>query len=326
MKTQLKAICQNFINLIYPSHCLLCMRLLTSHCLMVCQKCQTFLPWQSNCCQQCAITLPESIPVGFQEAGEAHVISSSGAYIESVSSEWQQQSQSLKSDRYIPVGFQEAGEARAKSSSGAYIKYVSSEMSTQQSQSLKSDGYNQRKCGNCLKDKPFYDISFAAWKYQPPISHFISQLKFHHKLKFAKFLGSFLAEYLQQHRSENLAWPQYLIPVPLHRKKLSKRGFNQALEIARTISKKVNVPINLGLCIRKKNTLPQSQLNAPSRIKNLNEAFKIKKVIFPKHIAIIDDVMTTGVTINSLSKVLKQGGVEKIEIWSCARASNIKLN
>ena len=123
-----------------------------------------------------------------------------------------------------------------------------------------------------------------------------------------------------KHRKSNL--PECIIPVPLHPQRLRVRGFNQALELARIIAKQLNIPLNYSLCQRDKSTPFQSGLSAKQRKQNLKNAFIVTKPHAYKHVAIFDDVVTTGTTVNELAKQLKNSGVETIEVWAIARTQN----
>lgn len=113
--------------------------------------------------------------------------------------------------------------------------------------------------------------------------------------------------------------PECIIPVPLHQQRLRERGFNQALELSRIISKQLNIPLNYSLCHRDKATPFQSGLSAKQRKQNLKNAFKVAKNHSYQHVAIFDDVVTTGTTVNELARQLKQSGVRTIEVWAIAR-------
>jgi len=108
--------------------------------------------------------------------------------------------------------------------------------------------------------------------------------------------------------------------VPLHKKRLRKRGFNQALEIARPIAKTLNIPMEKYAIKRAKQTEAQSLLNAAERKKNLRHSFSLIKPITAKHVVIIDDVVTTGATVFELADLLKKSGVERVGVWAVARA------
>jgi len=173
-------------------------------------------------------------------------------------------------------------------------------------------------CGQCITTSPPYTTTIAPFHYHDPINKFITRLKFHQQLYSAKLLGELLTNYILKHRSIS-EYPEIILPVPLHKKRLKQRGFNQALEIARPVSKVLNIPIDYTMCQRVKNTVAQSSLPAKERAYNLKRAFVMVEKPVVKHVAIIDDVMTTGNTILEVSKVLSRAGVEVIEVWCCAR-------
>lgn len=163
---------------------------------------------------------------------------------------------------------------------------------------------------------PYDEQRITLFHYKKPIDRLITELKFHQKIIYARFFATCFIEKIKQLRHEKL--PDLLIPVPLHRKRLQARGFNQALEIAKPIAKQFGIPLDFQCIERVKNTKPQTELPAKKRLKNVKNAFSIKTPISAKHIAILDDVMTTGSTVNEMAKLLMANGVEKVEIWCCA--------
>lgn len=172
-----------------------------------------------------------------------------------------------------------------------------------------------QRCGECLQQPNSLDHCFAPLRYQQPISTFISQLKFNKKLLYAKSLSQLFLEKL-----ENQPLPDLIIPIPLHYKRLRQRGFNQALELAKPISKKLKVPLVKYDCIRVKHTNAQSELPLHKRITNIKNAFRCKNPIIAKNVVIFDDVLTTGNTLNEFANMLKQQGVETVSAWCIARA------
>ena len=174
-------------------------------------------------------------------------------------------------------------------------------------------------CGACLKKPlPFHKICII-FSYTQIIKKLITALKFQKRLIYAHILGSLLAEQISlQYQKDNL--PDLIIPVPLHRKRLYQRGFNQAMEIARPISKRLNIPIDYKGCTRVRHTAAQSQLAANQRSTNVKNAFAVQEYLsFKQHIALLDDVMTTGHTLTELSRALYCTGVKRIDVWCCAR-------
>jgi ComF family protein len=172
-------------------------------------------------------------------------------------------------------------------------------------------------CGRCLKNPPPFDYTFALCYYQHPITQLVTNLKFHHQLINAKILGELMAERLVKSRD----LPECIIPVPLHSKRLKERGFNQSLEIARPIARSLKIPIDIKSCKRIRHTEAQTIIPAKLRKKNIKNAFKVDESFNAKHVAIVDDVVTTGNTISELSRMLRKVGVERIEVWCCARTA-----
>lgn len=154
--------------------------------------------------------------------------------------------------------------------------------------------------------------------YLEPIRYLICAMKFHANYSCAGLMGLLMTEHL---RTLNSVFPELIIPVPLHRNRLKQRGFNQSIELARGVSKGLGIPMQLNHCIRRRDTAPQSGLISKQRRKNVKGAFAIIRPIKEKHVAIFDDVITTGSTVNELAKTLRQHGIEIIEVWSIARAN-----
>lgn len=174
-------------------------------------------------------------------------------------------------------------------------------------------------CGKCLLQPPPFDLAYSLFKYQGPLAHLLIHLKFNHQLAYAKLLGMLLAYKIKHEWYLHQPLPDVILPMPLHAKRLSERGYNQALEIARPIAKLLQKPLNLTGLIRHKHTLPQTGLLAEERRKNLNNAFSVKENFDGKQIALVDDVMTTGQTSAACARVLKQNGAKSIHVWCCAR-------
>ncbi|MFK5948994.1 MAG: ComF family protein [Methylococcales bacterium] len=171
-------------------------------------------------------------------------------------------------------------------------------------------------CGQCISNTPAFDETYAPFTHQGIIRYLIAHLKFNKQYKNARLLGMLLAEYLA--RTAEL--PELIIPIPLHKIRFQQRGFNQSFEIAKTLSKQLNIPLDTNACIRYRNTPHQIDLPAKQRHKNIKNAFKIIRPIKAQHIAIFDDVMTTGTTVNELAKIFKKSGVSRVDVWVCARA------
>lgn len=175
-------------------------------------------------------------------------------------------------------------------------------------------------CGACLHRPPPYDRTYTLFAYEQPIIKLITGLKFHGQLSYASILGHLLAKKIQSLWYRDQLLPACILPVPLHPLRLRERGFNQALEIARPISKICRIPIDYHGIQRTKHTTPQHRLPATTRYLNIQHAFCKIKNYQGQHIAVLDDVITTGHTITECCKVLKQAGARRIDIWCCAHS------
>ncbi len=175
-------------------------------------------------------------------------------------------------------------------------------------------------CGQCLQVAPMFDCAHALFTYHPPITKLILDLKFHRALAHAQLLGEWMRDKIIHDWYREKPRPSVIIPVPLHPKRLKERGFNQALEIARPIAKTLDLPILTRHITRRKHTIAQTALPAKTRKHNMRHAFLIQQDLKNQHVAVLDDVMTTGHTLNEFCRVLKQNGAGKIDVWCCARA------
>lgn len=188
-------------------------------------------------------------------------------------------------------------------------------------------------CAACQQDLPVMPIAspwqlalggspyrvYIPWRYQPPLNKLILALKLSRKLAPAQVLGQLLAAHLAQaYQDDEL--PQCIIPVPLHRSRLRQRGYNQTQEIARPISKALQIPIDYQCCERKKKTAAQAELQGKERATNVRHAFHLSKPSPYKHIAILDDVITTGHTLAECAKIFHNSGTQRIDIWALAKA------
>jgi ComF family protein len=178
-------------------------------------------------------------------------------------------------------------------------------------------GDHSHTCGRCQKQPPSFDYVSAALVYAAPADGLIHDLKYNNKLYLARTLGDLLADSIIQNHED---LPDVLLPVPLHRARLRKRGFNQSLEIARQVHRRLGVKIDAHLVNRVHNTDPQTTLAPKHRARNVKHAFMAMKPVEGKRIALIDDVMTTGHTVNAVARVLKIAGAKEVLVWVVARA------
>ena len=133
-------------------------------------------------------------------------------------------------------------------------------------------------------------------------------------------LGELLANHLLQHHPQ--PWPQCIIPVPLHISRYQQRGYNQVIELATYLHRRLNLPLRLDLLERIRATAEQAGLSRTERRRNLRRAFRTTGSQLPDHVALLDDVITTGSTVNEAALTLRKAGVGYIEVWGLARATN----
>jgi len=175
-------------------------------------------------------------------------------------------------------------------------------------------------CGQCLKSTPAYDTTKALFSYTFPTSAILQHYKYNNALFLSQTFGALFSEQIatnNQYKEIDL-----IIAMPLHADRIKERGFNQSLEIAKTMAKQLSIPLDKTSCMRIKNTAPQASLPLKARLKNMRGAFQInmRDNIKGKRIAIVDDVMTTGASLNELAKILKKAGATHVECWVVARA------
>ena len=172
------------------------------------------------------------------------------------------------------------------------------------------------KCGQCLKKPPVFDHSVSLFSYEKETVTLIHQLKFQEKLAYSRLLGALLADAIDRSAAE---LPDCILPVPLYKKRLRQRGFNQSLELARPVARVLNMPVDVQSVIRVRDTHAQTGLDKKQRRKNIRGAFDVARPLNAHHVAILDDVVTTTSTVNELARILKRAGVKRVDIWSIAR-------
>ncbi|MHC1480759.1 ComF family protein [Frateuria aurantia] len=174
------------------------------------------------------------------------------------------------------------------------------------------------RCGRCQRRPPAWHQTWAPFRYEWPLAPLETRFKFGADLAAGQLLGSLWA---RQPRPQEL--PEALIAVPLHRSRLRQRGYNQAWELARILSRQLGVPLLASGLRRSRATEPQTGLGALQRRRNLQGAFvaNLKKGTWPAHLALVDDVMTTGATLQACSEVLCRAGVGRVDVWVLARAA-----
>lgn len=171
-------------------------------------------------------------------------------------------------------------------------------------------------CGPCQRFPSPIDETIAPFKYTAPVSDAIHRLKYHRQLACGRDLGYLLAGELRWRIS---ALPDVLVPVPLHWRRRFERGFNQSLEIAEPISTQLGVPIQSDLVRRRTHTSPQVGKMPAQRRRNMRRVFHVPDGKPPAHVAILDDVITSGATASELALCLRRAGTERVSVWAVTR-------
>lgn len=170
-------------------------------------------------------------------------------------------------------------------------------------------------CGDCLKFPPYFHEIKAVFSYQYPLDQLILAAKYGGQFGVLKQLGMWMAEHFQTEEK-----PDVLIPVPSHLKDLRKRGFNQSVELANWVGKELKISINTNICHCIKQKKPQAGLSGKERRKNVHNVFEVRNIpTHWQHIVIIDDVVTTGATVNEIARLFRTHTTAKISVWACAR-------
>lgn len=173
-------------------------------------------------------------------------------------------------------------------------------------------------CGKCIQRPPPFYHTVSPLQYEFPVDKLVRALKFHRQLAEGRVLSHLLCEFVTV---AQCTLPDMLIPVPLHRLRLIKRGFNQAVELGSYAGKTLGIPLLSTGLRRKRNTKAQSGLSRKQRQSNVRGAFYWHGSKKPgRHVALIDDVMTTGTTVTECARVLKQAGAKRVDVWVPARA------
>ena len=178
-------------------------------------------------------------------------------------------------------------------------------------------GTRTQLCGDCQSGRTpkGFDQIMAPLLYDFPVDRLILALKFQHELAPGRLLGSLCAHALA---TEGIERPQGLVPVPLHPARWRQRGFNQAVELARPLSRQLGVPILTRGLKRQRSARPQSELPLDQRRRNVHGLFRVSGPV-PNHVAIVDDVVTSASTVAELAQALKQAGASRVDVWAIAR-------
>lgn len=177
-------------------------------------------------------------------------------------------------------------------------------------------------CGACLRRPPAFATAWAPYRYEPPLDLLELRFKFGSSLAAGAALADLFVAQARDSAFPYLSGGQAVLTcVPMDRRRLRRRGYNQALELARPLARALQLPLLPQLLVRTRATAPQTGLAAAVRRRNLRAAFAVQNPgRLPTHVIIVDDVMTTGATLHECARVLRRAGVERVDAWALARA------
>lgn len=177
-------------------------------------------------------------------------------------------------------------------------------------------------CEDCIKNTHLYNCGISAFEYTYEIRKAIYKFKYSNRRDYADFFAKAIYVYYEK---EIKSWDaQVIIPVPVHYKRKIKRGYNQAEILSKRLSYHLKLPVDRNILIRNINTKPQKELTIKERRQNLENAFKIREnIVKYKKVILVDDIYTTGSTIDACAKVLLAGGTENIYFVSLCIGAGI---
>ena len=172
---------------------------------------------------------------------------------------------------------------------------------------------NGTLCGHCLHHPPSFSRTRASFLYAPPIDGLIQHFKYGKDIHLARFFATHLAPQVENSTA------QLILPMPLHPGRIRERGFNQAVEIAQPLARTLEIPLLIDAARRVRNTPAQAGLPHDARLKNIKGAFACDARVAGKRVALLDDVMTTGASLDELARAVLAAGAIEVEAWVVAR-------
>jgi len=169
-------------------------------------------------------------------------------------------------------------------------------------------------CGDCLHRPPPFDAASACFEYRYPLDRLVLRFKSSGDFAVGRWLAARMA-----HRVRDAANPDCILPAPLGRARLRERGFNQSAEIARRIARELRIPLAIDAIEKLRDTPSQQGLTRRERRANLRGAFRCARCLAGRHVALVDDVVTTGATAEAIAAELRRAGAERISVWAVAR-------
>ncbi len=176
------------------------------------------------------------------------------------------------------------------------------------------------RCGDCLRALAPFDLIQAPFRYEFPIDAVLHQYKYQGKRYWSKRLSALIAAHLYHQQAQfDYRFPQALIPVPLHRERQRERRYNQSALLAGYLGKWLGIHVDANWLTKQHATPAQVASDKKARLRNLRNAFALQGQRAYQHVALIDDVVTTRATVEVLARLLKQNGVQRVDVWALAR-------
>ncbi|HEN8802140.1 TPA: ComF family protein [Pseudomonas putida] len=174
-------------------------------------------------------------------------------------------------------------------------------------------------CAQCCRRPPAFDQVIALWHFGFPVDTLISRFKHNRQWPLGRLMAELLGHGLLHRFAEGLPRPDLLLPVPLARRRLRERGFNQAGMLGRWLSSQLGIPGDQRILLRTRETPAQQRLDAQARRRNLRQAFALMGDLQGRHVALVDDVLTTGATAQAIAEVLRKAGAQRVDVYCLAR-------
>jgi ComF family protein len=177
-----------------------------------------------------------------------------------------------------------------------------------------------RMCGLCLRDRHAFDDAFAAFEYRFPIDRLVQRFKYAGDLALGRWLADNLAEIASRREA-----PDLVVATPLSATRLRHRGFNQALVIAGHVARTLRLRCEVEAVAKARDTPPQEGLDRRERLANLRDVFTCSRQLAGAHVALVDDVITTGATADAIARALRVAGASRVSVWAVARTPDPAL-
>ncbi|GLO14430.1 amidophosphoribosyltransferase [Pseudomonas putida] len=174
-------------------------------------------------------------------------------------------------------------------------------------------------CAQCCRNLPAFEQVFALWQFGFPVDTLVSRFKHNRQWPLGRLMAELLGHGLLHRFAEGQPRPDLLLPVPLARRRLRERGFNQAGMLGRWLSSQLELVCDERSLVRTRETPAQQQLDAKARQRNLYQAFAVTGDFTGKHVAIVDDVVTTSATAQAIAEVLRKAGAQRVDVYCLAR-------